>query len=53
MAEAGLLHCSAGMRWAGTVVWTTERGARVAGTGLSARPAPPLDLAGYRAAPSE
>lgn len=36
MAEAGLLHRSAEVRWAGTVVWTTERGAQVAGTGLSA-----------------
>lgn len=36
MAEAGLLDRSAEMRWAGTVVWTTERGAHIAGTGLSA-----------------
>ncbi|MFZ3467469.1 hypothetical protein ACODT3_44025 [Streptomyces sp. 4.24] len=40
MTEAGLLHRSADVRWAGTVVWTTERGARVAGTGLGA-PHPP------------
>ncbi|MEU3220164.1 hypothetical protein [Streptomyces sp. NPDC006971] len=36
MAEAGLLHRSAEVRWAGTVVWTSERGAQIAGTGLSA-----------------
>ncbi|MFH8520285.1 hypothetical protein ACH4CE_35480 [Streptomyces gelaticus] len=36
MTEAGLLHRSADVRWAGTVVWTTERGAQIAGTGLSA-----------------
>ena len=36
MTEAGLLHRSAEVRWAGTVVWTTERGAQIAGTGLSA-----------------
>lgn len=36
MTEAGLLHRSAAMRWTGTVVWPTERGARIAGTGLSA-----------------
>ncbi|MCS0606006.1 hypothetical protein NX794_33080 [Streptomyces sp. LP11] len=40
MTEAGLLLRSADVRWARTVVWTTERGARVAGTGLSA-PRPP------------
>lgn len=40
MTEAGLLHRSAEVRWAGTVVWTTERGARVAGVGLGA-PHPP------------
>lgn len=40
MTEAGLLHRSADVRWARTVVWTTERGARIAGTGLSA-PRPP------------
>ncbi|WP_431776485.1 hypothetical protein [Streptomyces cucumeris] len=40
MAEAGLLRRSAEVRWAGTVVWTTERGARVAGVGLGA-PHPP------------
>ncbi|MGW1037848.1 hypothetical protein ACWD4Z_37390 [Streptomyces antibioticus] len=40
MAEAGLLFRSAQVRWAGPVVWTTERGAQVAGTGLSA-PHPP------------
>ncbi|MFF8414703.1 hypothetical protein [Streptomyces omiyaensis] len=40
MTEAGLLNRSAEVRWAGTVVWTTERGARVAGVGLSA-PHPP------------
>ncbi|MBT1190051.1 hypothetical protein HET69_40275 [Streptomyces sp. CJ_13] len=36
MAEPGQLHRSAGMRWAGTAVWPTERGARIASTGLSA-----------------
>ncbi|CAM5592727.1 hypothetical protein [Streptomyces abikoensis] len=36
MTEAGLLHRSAEASWAGTVVWTTERGAQVAGTGLGA-----------------
>ncbi|MEU2078586.1 hypothetical protein [Streptomyces sp. NPDC013489] len=40
MVEAGLLFRSAGMRWTGTVVWTTERGARISGTGLGA-PHPP------------
>ncbi|MEU3978106.1 hypothetical protein [Streptomyces bacillaris] len=40
MTEAGLLNRSAEVRWAGTVVWTTERGARVAGVGLGA-PHPP------------
>ncbi|MDG9709644.1 hypothetical protein [Streptomyces sp. DH10] len=40
MTEAGLLHRSADVRWTGTVVWTTERGARVAGVGLGA-PHPP------------
>ncbi|MFI7020149.1 hypothetical protein [Streptomyces sp. NPDC050164] len=40
MTEAGLLDRSAEVRWAGTVVWTTERGARVAGAGLGA-PHPP------------
>ncbi|MFJ4745402.1 hypothetical protein [Streptomyces sp. NPDC088775] len=40
MTEAGLLLRSADVRWARTVVWTTERGARIAGTGLSA-PRPP------------
>ncbi|MFJ7069710.1 hypothetical protein [Streptomyces sp. NPDC101115] len=40
MAEAGLLHRSADVRWARTIVWPTERGARIAGTGLSA-PRPP------------
>ncbi|MFD7797465.1 hypothetical protein [Streptomyces sp. NPDC059759] len=40
MAEAGLLFRSAQVRWAGPVVWTTERGAQVAGTGLTA-PHPP------------
>lgn len=40
MAEAGLLHRSADVRWARTMVWTTERGARIADTGLSA-PRPP------------
>ena len=40
MTEAGLLLRSADARWARTVLWTTERGARVAGTGLSA-PRPP------------
>ncbi|MEU1826643.1 hypothetical protein ABZ502_29960 [Streptomyces abikoensis] len=36
MAEAGLLHRSAEAPWAGTVVWTTERGIRYADTGLGA-----------------
>ncbi|WP_143673856.1 hypothetical protein [Streptomyces sp. or20] len=40
MTEAGLLHRSAEVRWAGTVVWTTDRGAKVAGVGLGA-PHPP------------
>ncbi|MGW7460984.1 hypothetical protein [Streptomyces sp. NPDC054797] len=40
MVEAGLLHRSADVRWARTVVWTTERGARIADTGLRA-PRPP------------
>jgi hypothetical protein len=40
MTEAGLLLRSADVRWARTVLWTTERGARIAGTGLSA-PRPP------------
>ncbi|MFG2903325.1 hypothetical protein ACGFZH_40390 [Streptomyces zaomyceticus] len=40
MVEAGLLNRSAEVRWAGPVVWTTERGARVAGVGLGA-PHPP------------
>ncbi|MEV3926461.1 MULTISPECIES: hypothetical protein [Actinomycetes] len=40
MAEAGLLLRSADVRWARTVLWPTERGARIAGTGLSA-PRPP------------
>ncbi|AVZ77991.1 hypothetical protein SLUN_38855 (plasmid) [Streptomyces lunaelactis] len=40
MTEAGLLNRSAEVRWAGTVVWATERGARVAGVGLGA-PHPP------------
>ncbi|MFB7584580.1 MULTISPECIES: hypothetical protein [Streptomyces] len=40
MAEAGLLHRSADVRWARTIVWPTERGARIAGTGLGA-PRPP------------
>lgn len=40
MAEAGLLHRSADVRWARTIVWPTLRGARIAGTGLSA-PKPP------------
>ncbi|MFE4658181.1 hypothetical protein ACFRFJ_16040 [Streptomyces hydrogenans] len=40
MVEAGLLLRSADVRWARTVLWPTERGARVADTGLSA-PRPP------------
>ncbi|WP_405483227.1 hypothetical protein [Streptomyces anulatus] len=36
MTEAGLLHRTADVRGARTVLWPTERGARVAGTGLSA-----------------
>ncbi|OKJ46831.1 hypothetical protein [Streptomyces sp. CB02115] len=40
MTEAGLLHRAADVRWARTVLWPTERGARVACTGLSA-PRPP------------
>lgn len=40
MAEAGLLRRFAITRWSGTVVWTTERGARIAGVGLGA-PRPP------------
>ncbi|MFD5328927.1 hypothetical protein [Streptomyces sp. NPDC127092] len=40
MAEAGLLHRSADVRWARTIVWPTERGTRIADTGLSA-PRPP------------
>ncbi|MFJ4866205.1 hypothetical protein [Streptomyces sp. NPDC088748] len=40
MVEAGLLHRSADLRWARTVMWPTERGSRIAGTGLSA-PRPP------------
>ncbi|MGW1252268.1 hypothetical protein [Streptomyces sp. NPDC002535] len=40
MTEAGLLLRSADVRWARTVLWPTERGARVADTGLSA-PRPP------------
>ncbi|MCJ0874765.1 hypothetical protein [Streptomyces sp. AP-93] len=35
MAEAGLLDRSAEVRWAGPIVWTTERGAHIAGTRLS------------------
>ncbi|MFD3700711.1 hypothetical protein ACFWUZ_32045 [Streptomyces sp. NPDC058646] len=40
MVEAGLLHRNADVRWARTVLWPTERGARIADTGLSA-PRPP------------
>ncbi|MFE7429800.1 hypothetical protein [Streptomyces sp. NPDC057545] len=40
MTEAGLLHRSADVRWARTVLWPTERGTRIAGTGLIA-PRPP------------
>ncbi len=42
MTEPGLLFRSAETRWAGTVVWTTERGARLSGTGLGA-PHPPSE----------
>lgn len=36
MTEAGLLHRSAEAPWAGTTVWTSERGVRHAATTLSA-----------------
>ncbi|GLW17104.1 hypothetical protein Stsp01_38470 [Streptomyces sp. NBRC 13847] len=36
MDKAGLLNRSAEAPWAGTVVWPTERGARIARAGLSA-----------------
>ncbi|MGW8730550.1 hypothetical protein ACWGNF_31490 [Streptomyces sp. NPDC055808] len=40
MTEAGMLRRFANVRWPGTLVWTTERGARIAGVGLGA-PRPP------------
>ncbi|MGW7412772.1 hypothetical protein [Streptomyces sp. NPDC054863] len=49
MVEAGLLFRSAETRWAGTVVWTTERGARLSGTGLGA-PHPPSERLLHRLA---
>ncbi|MER5564435.1 hypothetical protein ABT071_38280 [Streptomyces sp. NPDC002506] len=52
MTEAGLLLRSADVRWARTVVWPTERGARVAGTGLSA-PRPPGERLLHRLAVAE
>ncbi|MGW2955949.1 hypothetical protein [Streptomyces eurythermus] len=47
MTEAGLLRRSADVRWARTVVWPIERGARIAGTGLSA-PRPPGERMRHR-----